>query len=1639
MNKKQERAARHVAGEFTDGGGWRGLEALEPRMLLTAISISDAEVVETDAGTVNAVFEVSLDWAINLFGVTVQYATANGRVDPATAGSDYTAKTGTVTFDMFESTKQIVVSVLADNETEKDEKFYVILSNPSNATIADGTGVGTIHDDDVAVVTIAAVRPAASEVDADGKGMGQFKITRTGAALAMADPLVVHYTVGGSATAGSDYQGLTGTAVIPAKMTSVFVTVGPVDDLDCDGPETVVLTLVDQSTYDLGAAAGQTATVTIADDEPMVTVAATKPTASEANPTAAGKGQFTFTRSGGTTDEEMKVYYTVAGTASGDHDYQELSGLVVIPAGKKTATVDVIPKDDTLADEGETVIVRLVKTESYSVGTLTDSVVTITDNEPVVKVTANKPNASETDPTGKGMGQFTFTRSGGSTAEALTVHYLAGGNATAGTDYAGLSGSVEIGAGKTSVTINIVPVDDAIADAGEGVTLEVLPNKIYNAGPVGTRAATVTIADNEPTVTVTANKPKASETDPAGKGMGQFTFTRTGGSTAAALTVHYEVEGNEDLTQELSGTVVIAAGKTTATVDVIPRDDAWVESVQGVTVALLSSTVYNLGPTDTRTATVSIADNEPTVSVTATKAAASETNTAGKGMGQFTITRTDCLLDKELRVNCGFSGTADPGEDYVGVKDFSVVIPAGKASVTVDVAPIDDALVESTQTVILTVRPRDEYRVNQDKRTATVTIADNEPTVTVTANRPSASETDPTGKGMGQFTITRAGGSTEGGIRVYYSVYGTAEMGADYQAIGKWVEIAAGKTSVTVDVRPIDDAIAEEGETVVLSLHEDDGYRLGAEATQEATVTIADNEPVVTVTANKAGGSETDPTGKGMGQFTVTRTGGSTAGAIRVYYSVGGTAQVGWDYQVINSWVDIAAGKTTATIDVIPVDDLDAEAAETLILTLNEGQTYTMGAPAQRVATVTIADNEPTVTVTANKPNASETDPTGKGMGQFTVTRTGGSTAAAMTVYYTLQRQAVIMSLGQIYQEVVIAAGKTSATVDLIPKDDAVAEDPEVMVLRLAESSSYRLGPEKQRTATVTIADNEPTVTVTANKPNASETDPTGKGMGQFTVTRTGGSTAAALTVYYTLQHPVVTAGLAQIYQEVVIAAGKTSVTVDVIPKDDAVVEDPEVLVLRLAEYSSYRLGPEKQRTATVTIADNEPTVTVTANKPNASETDPTGKGMGQFTLTRTGGTTDQDLQVICIVGGTAELEYDYMMFAMPKILKGQTSATVMIIPEDDRNVENTETVVLMLQASETYRLGTVAQRTATVSIADNEPTVTVKASKATTSESGTGGDGQFTLTRSNALLDQPLTVIYEVSGTATAESDYQPLPQYAEIPAGASSVTLDVKAKADLLAEGTETVILTLWQGKDYRLGPAAQQAATVNISNALGVNLLEVGAFDELGTTWNYDMTVNGFKGSATVRNLEGDSDQYRQEMVFDVDGDTLEQTLIWTKVAGALLLDFDSVQLDSLVEDLGGELYWPRLQVSGPVLCGPVTDSGPIFLDLGKYGMIEGTVTLTTTLVGMETVTVKAGTFSAYKVQIAEKDAMQGTITGSKGTAKLTATENCLFTFWVLPNIGIIKFAMTSSASVAAAGYGSDSATINLTMGLKEVPRR
>jgi hypothetical protein len=192
---------------------YEGDPASAPRLVVTfsgggpvvpALTINDVSVAEGTGGTAAAVFTVTLS-ASPTQPVTVAYATANGT---AVAPGDYTAASGTLTFGAGVTTQTLSIALVTDSVVEPNETFSVLLSNPVNATIADGTGVATIVNDDAGGGALTAsfqIGAGADDVNQDGTALAA-----TGSTL----------WVGNGSAAASSYAGLRFQAVsIPRNAT----------------------------------------------------------------------------------------------------------------------------------------------------------------------------------------------------------------------------------------------------------------------------------------------------------------------------------------------------------------------------------------------------------------------------------------------------------------------------------------------------------------------------------------------------------------------------------------------------------------------------------------------------------------------------------------------------------------------------------------------------------------------------------------------------------------------------------------------------------------------------------------------------------------------------------------------------------------------------------------------------------------------------------------------------------------------------------------------------------------------------------------------------------------------------------------------------------------------------------------------------------------------------------------------------------------------------------------------------------------------------------------------------------------------------------------------------------------------------
>ena len=228
-----------------------------------SLTVSDASLNEGTATGGSMVFTVTLNGS-SAQTVSVNYATQDGT---ALAGSDYTSATGTLTFPPGTASRTVSVPITPDAVVESNETFTLQLSGATNATIADGTGLGTIVNDDVSTLSSLSIN-SVSVTEGTGAGSPVASFTVTLSPASAQNVLVSYRTLAGTAASPGDYTSTSGTLTFAGGTTVQTIQVPIVADALVEGNETFSVELYNPSQAALAAALG---TGTILDDDGVVT------------------------------------------------------------------------------------------------------------------------------------------------------------------------------------------------------------------------------------------------------------------------------------------------------------------------------------------------------------------------------------------------------------------------------------------------------------------------------------------------------------------------------------------------------------------------------------------------------------------------------------------------------------------------------------------------------------------------------------------------------------------------------------------------------------------------------------------------------------------------------------------------------------------------------------------------------------------------------------------------------------------------------------------------------------------------------------------------------------------------------------------------------------------------------------------------------------------------------------------------------------------------------------------------------------------------------------------------------------------------------------------------------------------------
>ncbi|MGB3467593.1 MAG: Calx-beta domain-containing protein, partial [Cyclobacteriaceae bacterium] len=1347
-----------------------------------SFSVNDPSVSEGDAGSATLTFTVSLSNPAPAGGATVDYATSDGT---ASSASDYTAAASTLSFSVGETSKTIDITVSGDETVEVDETLTLTLSNPTgtDVSISDGTGIGTITNDDQANVTIADV--SVNEDD------GSATITLTVDNAVDGGFSVDVSTADGTATAGSDY-----TAVVSAAETfagtageqeTLSITISTDIVVETDETISVSMSNLVPTTVDVGDIdITDGAIVTILNDDVIPVVNSVSVPANDTytegeNLDFAVEFSQDVTVAGGTPSLAVTVGANVrtANLISGSgtntltfryvvqNNEEDTDGVVVGAISLNSATIR-----NTKGINANLTLNSVGNTTAVLVDAIAPRITSIVRQDPATSPT----NADEvtfrvlfdSDMNNVDVADFTVS---GTTASIDDVSSIPGNIlrlydvTVSGGNLASLNGTI---------TLGFAPGQNIQDDAG---------NVLANLTPTGTNNITYTFDNIIPSgysvsmdlsgeTTINVINQNAITFQGSGLEVGttlNYTFSSNNGGAdvTGSVTVTsasqnfdnggagFDLSGLTDGTITLTVTLTDDAGNTGSDATDTETKDA--NAPTGYTVAFNDALINS---TEAGSTIITISNAEIGTSVSGVVSSSGDGNAA-----TVSVSLADVINNsQEIPVNVSSlaDGTLtvqlmlidDGGNLGPAVSDNSAVLETNNPDV-MSLSPTDGAT-----NVLVNSSIQINFNENIFFNTGTITVTDN---------------TD----NSGTFTIDVTSPGTlatiSGTLLTITPASGFLETNTDYviSSDATVIQDAAGNTTD-----------ATSGIT----------YNFTTEATPQ--ITIADPG----ATAEGASGDDTNVS------FAVTLDKSLSAPVTVEYFTTDNTATTAdGDYDAIStSTLTFAAGETSKNILVnVNGDDVD-EDNESFFLDLQNASNATI-ADSRAEATITDDDDAPTVQFNNLGFAGSET----VASANATVTLSGASSNIVTVNYvvsgsstngvdFTLTDGTLTFNPGDVSKNLTIA--------NII--DDAIVEANEKIILTLSSPSNATLGIATVFTytindndnATVTVEDasiNEDAGTVTLTFTLDNEVE------GGFDVdVSTGNGSATTIDNDYT-------AVTAQTITFSGNAGEEEMVTVDIIA--DTKVENNETVTIAMSN-----LFPSEVNVAAINI-DDEAIITIVNDDQaelSIAATTQAAEDATDGVLTIT--TTNQFSSAVTVnltVSGTATQGTDYANIGTSVIFPAnQSTVTIPVDVTADNLIEGDETVIVTLTGTDNADVTVGATDNATVTITDDD--AAVLSIVATTQAAEDATNGVFTVTTSNQFATAAL-VTFAVSGTATQGGDYVSLGTSFTFPANTNSVTITVPVIGDNLVEDDETIIITLTGTNNADITIGTTDAATVTITD--------------------------------------------------------------------------------------------------------------------------------------------------------------------------------------------------------------------------------
>jgi uncharacterized delta-60 repeat protein len=1364
--------------------------------------------------------------------VSVNYATANGT---ATAGSDYTAASGTFTWANGElGPKTVQITILDDAIEEPDETFAVNLSGPTGgARLQQASTTVTILDNDAnpGQLRFAVSTRSVSE----GAATVQVDVERFGGSLGAVS---VHYaTADGAALAGSDYTTTAGTLNwADGDKTTHSFSIPIVNDTiyETDESFTVILSNPGGGAV-LGTPSVETVTITN-DDAPNGDLGLT---VNSLTVTEGEQAVLQVARTNGSGGPVQIDYATSNGSATAPEDYTAASGTLTWAAGDsspKTITVNTV--DDALDEPTETFSVTLTNPTGGAYVGMTQATVSITDNDIGPPGTLAMTAAAVSTNESSGTLHLAVQRTGGFSGVATVNYATQDFTALAGSDYTAASGTLTWADGDTAPKVIAIAItNDTLDEPDETFNVVLSGATGATLDPTATTTVVTILDDDLPPAPGVLSVAGPLSVDESATSV-TFTFTRAAGIDGAVSVDYATVAGtataNVDYTSR-SGTLTWANGDSTSKNVAVPIiDDAIDEPNE--TFAMTLSNPTGGATLGTASASMLIVDNDVSgPGILGIVQNVSVLETVGDAI--VSVQRTNGFTGA-VSVNYSTSSdTAVAGQDFTTTSG-TLNWADGEGGVKFISIPIlNDSVSELTESFVVTLAAAGGgATIGANPGYVSIQDDDNPGTLAFTQTAQLVSET----AGSVTFYVSRTSGS-KGAVSVNYATAaGSATAGSDFTdtaGILNWADGDVSNKAVTVPI--LDDALVEPDEIFTIALSgATGGAAVGTAAT--ATVTIQSDEVPVPGTIRMVSGAVTVGEPAGTVSVSVERVGGSDGVVTIDYATVAGTATAA-DYTPASGTLTWADGDAAIkTINVAITDDTAYEPDETFAVTLsNPGGGAILANPS---TTVTIQSDDAAVPGTLGFAaiNVSVNEPDGTVV--LSVTRTGGSDGAVSVHYATAYATATAADFTATSGTLNWANGDSAAkTITVAITNDTLFEPDEAFTVLLSGvTGGASLGAAA---ATVTIVSEDPPQRGTLAMANAALAVDETAGTVTITVNRSGGSDGAVGVSYATA------AGSATAGSDYTDTSGTLSwADGDAAPKtftvpilDDLLFESDETFTATLSGATGgAALGTA---TTTVTIQSNEAPVAGTLRMATTAVTVNETDGTVNLTVERIGGSDNPVGVSYATATGTAGAGDFTATSGTLTWANGDAASKTITVPiTNDTAYEPDETFTVTLSnatggaalgtpvttvtivSEDLPQRGTLAMAAATATVQENLGPVTIFVNRTGGADgavsidyataTGTAGAADFTARSGTLTWADGDSAAKSIAVSITNDTAYEPDETF--------TVTLSNATGGATLGAATTTV--TIVSEDAPQRGTIAMTSTTATVNEAAGTVTISV-----------------------------------------------------------------------------------------------------------------------------------------------------------------------------------------------------------------------